>query len=161
MKKMPAAYHREWRRARVEAGLCVRCGEDSGGHYFCEEHRAQNRADTNKWYNGTNVDKRFGTGAREHYENQFLLQEERCAICRADNPRSKKHGWSRDHRHTSVTDWRGILCAVCNSQLRYLYCSCCSERRDIWTGPESLHEAAIGYLETWNSVLKERGERKM
>lgn len=42
----------------------------------------------------------------------FLSQGYRCAICRTNNPKTRK-GWSTDHNHITG-DLRSILCYPCN-----------------------------------------------
>ncbi len=68
----------------------------------------------------------------ERVEEMLAQQGNCCAICKSDQPKTKK-GWHIDHCHaTGVV--RGILCHACNIML--------GNAND---KPEVLH-AAIGYL---------------
>lgn len=51
----------------------------------------------------------------DQWNDLFVSQGRRCAICRSDSPRSKKH-WHTDHCHETGRV-RGILCASCNRGL--------------------------------------------
>jgi hypothetical protein len=55
-------------------------------------------------------DKRLGLGASNHFELQKQEQGNVCAICKLRPPRGL------DHNHTTG-QWRGALCAACNSGL--------------------------------------------
>lgn len=51
----------------------------------------------------------------EDWNAMFELQEKKCAICKFDDPGTKK-GWQTDHCHISGKV-RWILCADCNRML--------------------------------------------
>lgn len=51
----------------------------------------------------------------ESWKQLFESQDQRCAVCRTDDPKHK-YGWHTDHDH-ATGGVRGILCHSCNTLL--------------------------------------------
>lgn len=60
-----------------------------------------------------NLKKQYGL-TLDDWNNLFLTQHSRCAVCRTDTPEGM--GWATDHCHTTGKV-RGILCNFCNTGL--------------------------------------------
>jgi hypothetical protein len=61
------------------------------------------------------VAKKYGL-SRQSYQDIFIAQGGRCAICRTDNPGMRPFVVDHDHANGQV---RGLLCASCNHVLGY------------------------------------------
>jgi hypothetical protein len=65
--------------------------------------------------------KKYGISV-EQYDNMLLEQNNKCAICKSDDPKSRRYikgksiRFSVDHCHTTGKV-RGLLCAKCNNVL--------------------------------------------
>ena len=82
-------------------------------------HSEKRRAQWREW-NKRNKEYRDEYGYKRRYgitweERDALLAKQGgcCAICKADNPQSKRAGWHTDHCHTTGKI-RGMLCYKCN-----------------------------------------------
>lgn len=74
---------------------------------YAEKHRKRVRErNIKKWYGLTLKD----------WDDIFVLQGGKCAICQSDHPGNRRGGWSGDHDH-KTGKFRGILCNVCNVML--------------------------------------------
>lgn len=62
------------------------------------------------------IKRKYGL-TKEQWLAIFDAQGERCAICRAQEPKSA-HGWHTDHDH-KTGEVRGILCHLCNRMLGF------------------------------------------
>ncbi|MGU3659211.1 endonuclease domain-containing protein [Methylobacterium fujisawaense] len=51
---------------------------------------------------------------QDDWQILFNMQDQKCAVCRADDPGVT--GWATDHCHTTLKV-RGILCPACNKAL--------------------------------------------
>ena len=82
-------------------------------------------------------DRIFGAGSTEHFYQQLEKQKSLCAIC-GEPGKLGKGGFGLDHNHTTG-QWRGALCARCNSGVG-----------DFRENPKTLMQAIL-YLKEWGS----------
>lgn len=82
---------------------------------------------------GFELTRRYGPGAKKHYDTLFLRQAGLCAIC----GKPSKRRLHLDHNH-ETKELRGLLCGKCNHLLGNA-----DERLEVL-------EKAIIYLKLWN-----------
>lgn len=98
--------------------------------YFKARNKAYRKANPDIYKNSV-LKYEYGI-TLEQFNEMFLAQGSKCAICKRTDPGSKK-GWIVDHCHTTE-QVRSILCNACNAMLGF-------SRDSVET-----HKAAIAYL---------------
>jgi hypothetical protein len=128
-------YHRQYRATNAEKISANR------KEWLGDEENAANLAKSQRQWTVNNADRlhgfeltrRYGLGAKEHYDTQAVQQAGLCAIC----GKSSKRRLHLDHNH-STGGLRGLLCGKCNHLLGNA-----DERLEVL-------EKAISYLKFWN-----------
>jgi hypothetical protein len=135
---------REWRRRKVEEGICTRCGcrPASPGVQECAVCKQKSKLKAQRWRSrlpaghdrNRHLRELYGLTS-EDFNDLLVSQGGVCAICYGDGS-SHKRGLVVDHAHETGTI-RGILCSQCNVGLGYF-------RDDL-----TLLLRASGYLFQW------------
>jgi len=115
-------------RGRKIKKICLNCNSEfealmirvrTGGGIFCskkcyQEHRSKNTNEEKRRLSNIYSQKKNKYGlSKEEYDNMFVSQSNRCAIC--DNPFDENKACV-DHSHDSGLV-RGLLCTNCNRGL--------------------------------------------
>jgi hypothetical protein len=89
-------------------GTCVECTRKSSVEFYRKKGRPSQTNPTAS--RRSHLKRAFGI-TPEQFDELFLKQDNKCAICRTDTPSGR--GWHVDHCHASGKI-RGILCHHCN-----------------------------------------------